>query len=270
MATQLLQLSDVWYAYPGAAPVLQGISLQIAAGEWLGITGVGGAGKSTLGRLCAGLLRPQRGAVTGPAAGMVAVVPQDPQNALLGSSVAQDAAFAPARMGMSGPLLQAWVQECLAQVGLGPDILRRDPRKLSGGEQQRVVIAAALAGRPKLVVLDEPAAMLDNAARDTLLKTIDRLRQEHSVAFLHISHDLDELAGVDRLAVLADGKVVVAGAWPQVLDDPAVPAAIAARAPALCCLDRELRRRQIYLAPASPTVPAWVAVLQAEKERQLC
>lgn len=257
----VLKLENVWYAYSDTQQALNGVSLHVTAGEWIGVSGSSKAGKSTLGRLCAGLLRPQQGAVSGSAAGQVAWVPQDPHDALLGGSVIDEVAFGPANQGLQGAPLQQRVSESLQAVGLPKRLWSQNSYRLSGGEKQRVAVAAALALHTRLVVLDEPGAMLDLAARTQLLSAVKRISCQQRVAILYITHNLEELVEADRLIFMSEGTISVDGKLPDILLQPDIQSVLDEDIPALALLAIELQQRQINVEPKALTAPALAAAL---------
>jgi ABC-type glutathione transport system ATPase component len=235
--TGLLDVRDLRVAY-GHREVVHGVSFAVEPGPFgLGLIGESGSGKTTIARAVLRLLPVAGGAVTfegAPVADLrgralrayrraVQVVLQDGSEALdprmrVGASVAEALAVHDVvpRAERAGR-----VSDLLAEVGLGDEYARRYPHQLSGGQRQRVSIARALAVEPRLLVLDEPTSALDVTVQARILALIERLRAERGLAYLLITHNL---AVVDRLCeqcvVLQDGRVVEAGATPQVLDHP--------------------------------------------------
>ncbi|HEX7254696.1 MAG TPA: ABC transporter ATP-binding protein [Gaiellaceae bacterium] len=230
-----VELNDVSYAYAQGPPVLRDVDLGIAPGELVGIAGPNGGGKTTLVRLVLGLLRPTRGEVL-----LFGEPPQRssrrarlgylPQRAQLGTDapVTVDEVVAAGRVG-SGPLLgplrsgdRDVVAEAIERVGLA-DVAHRPLATLSGGQQQRAFIAKALAGRPSLLVLDEPTTGVDAESQEALADLLDRLHRELKVTVLYVSHEFGAIERyVDRL-VLVRGTVVFDGhpsALPDVWHDP--------------------------------------------------
>ncbi|WIV65888.1 dipeptide ABC transporter ATP-binding protein [Natrialbaceae archaeon AArc-T1-2] len=214
------------------------VSLELRAGETLGLVGESGCGKSTLARVIAGLESPTAGTVRldGEAVGDVdsrrddqladvGVVFQNPGTSLnpkrtVGESLAE-------------PLLEAgWgerrrnerVEELLSLVELPPEFADRYPRQLSGGQLQRVAIARALAVSPAVLVLDEPTAALDVSVQATVLNLLARLQAELDLAYLFVSHDLEVVRHVaDRVATMYLGRLLEVGPASQVLSEPAHP-----------------------------------------------
>ena len=192
-----IMLTDVGYRYPGAdRDALAGVSMRVAAGEHVAITGPNGAGKSTLMRILAGVA-PTTGTIERPAGvglGQVAgtaLVLQHPDSQVLGLRVGDDLVW-----GLP-PDRQVDTDGLLAEVGLA-GMADRDTAGLSGGESQRLAIAAALARDPALLVADEVTTMVDPPGRTTLLEVLDGLTAQHRVGLVHITHYPEEAAAADR------------------------------------------------------------------------
>jgi ABC-type glutathione transport system ATPase component len=226
----------------GGVAALRGVSVELHAGEILGLVGHSGAGKSTLARVLALLERPDGGEVRYggarvdhlPAAAQrplrrgVQIVFQDPGAALdpLQRVVAAVAEPLTVHRLHEGPGRSRRVAELLSAVGLGGDggLLARYPRELSGGERQRVAIARALACEPRALILDEPVAALDVSVRNQVLNVLVELRARLGLAILLIAHDLALVAEVcDRVAVLLAGRVVEVGSAEDVVLRPLHP-----------------------------------------------
>jgi biotin transport system ATP-binding protein len=201
-----------------AGPALDGVTLDIPDGEFLILAGPNGAGKSTLVRHFNGLCEPDSGTVTvngravagNPVATRTAVgmVFQAPRDCFVAATIGADVAFGPENLGLSREEIDRRVQSALAAVRLAG---REDERidRLSGGEQARVAIAGALAMEPDHLVLDEPFAGLDAAARETLVDHLGALHGE-GTGVVAVTHDLrDAIDLADRVVVLADGRIVV-------------------------------------------------------------
>ncbi|MGH7277937.1 MAG: ABC transporter ATP-binding protein [Candidatus Rokuibacteriota bacterium] len=238
----LMELRGVEFAYPGAARSrgrgfrVSGLSLTVAPGEILGVIGPNSAGKTTLIRLLTGVVRPAGGGVflegrplaaLSPwhLARMVAVVPQEmPQSfpftveqlVLMGRYP-----HAPARFFEDADD-RAVAQEAMAATGV-LDLAEAPVEGLSGGERQRVVLARALAQRPRLLVLDEPTAHLDLRYQVESVALLRRVNRERGVAILLVSHDLGLAAELsDRLLLMSEGRVAREGTPEHVLDEAAL------------------------------------------------
>lgn len=212
-------------------PTLQNISCTVSPGEWVTLLGSNGSGKSTLARLSNGLLLPNDGEVKANGISSwqhnklmelrktVGLVTQDPDNQMVSTTVFDEVAFGPQNLGWPAERIYELVPKLLAQVGLSAEeFAKRDPNTLSGGEKQRVVIAAILAMEPAYLVLDEPTAMLDPISRAQVLEAIHTAVQKgHGV--LHITHLLKEASFSHRVLVLNEGKLVYDGPPATILED---------------------------------------------------
>ena len=210
-----ISCEDLTYSYPGAAePALCGVTVDIPAGEYVGVVGPNGGGKSTLVRLLNGLLVADSGRVRvaglDPATEpfevrrLVGVLFQNPDNGLVAPFVEDDVAFGLENLGVERAEMRERVREAVAAVGLA-GYERREPHTLSGGEKQRVALAGLLAVGPGVLLLDEPTAMLDAAGREEVLGRVRELARSRTV--LHVTHHLDELFDADRILVLNGGKL---------------------------------------------------------------
>jgi energy-coupling factor transport system ATP-binding protein len=208
-----VRLEGVSVRYPGAAvDAIHRVSLTIEPATYTVVLGPNGSGKSTLGRVIAGMT-PTAGAVHRPGsvapgqAGGTASVFQRPESQVLGVRVADDL-----RWGLpAGRALD--VDDLLATVGLA-GFAERETATLSGGELQRLAIAAALARHPALLVSDESTTMLDPAGREAVAALLRRLPVEQGVAVVHITHHLEETRGADQVAVLEAGRLTAVGEVP--------------------------------------------------------
>jgi ABC-type Mn2+/Zn2+ transport system ATPase subunit len=227
---------DVWFGY-GREPVLEGVTFTVAPGSFTALIGPNGAGKSTLLRILLGLLRPTRGRVEifgAPAGDRGRPIGYVPQRVRLPAgfplTVAEVVLMGRyGRLGLlrrPGPTDRARAADALAQVG-GTDLAPRRFSDLSGGQQQRVLIARALAGEPHLLLLDEPTAGLDPAARARFYALVCDLQHGQGLTVLCASHDLEVVSEhVDRL-VLLDRAVRAEGPPREVLESAALGRAYA-------------------------------------------
>ena len=221
----VLSLDRVTYTFPGgAAPALADVSLAIEPGEFVVLAGVSGSGKSTLLRAAAGLVPHFTGGTFegalstggldarehGPAelSAVAGSLFQDPESQVVMTRVRSEIAFPLENRGWAAPAVARGVEE--AALGLGiAGLLDRSTDDLSGGELQRVALAAALAGRPRLVLLDEPTSQLDPVAGDELLGLLRRLNEEWGTAIVLAEHRLERcLPAADRVIALHHGRVV--------------------------------------------------------------
>ena len=224
-----LQLREVRFAYPDGHLALDGITLDVAAGERVAILGPNGAGKSTLCLHLNGILQPQSGSVTiggvkvNDSTAMqirrrVGVVFQDPDDMLFMPTVRADVAFGPANLGLSPDEIDARVTEALDMVGMTAHA-ERAPHHLSFGQRKRVAAAAVLSMRPDVLVLDEPSSNLDPRSRREFGEILRELPQ----TMLLVTHDLPyawELC--PRAIIIDEGKVVADSSTAQILSDAAL------------------------------------------------
>jgi energy-coupling factor transport system ATP-binding protein len=244
MADPLVRIRDLTYRYPRArGDGLAGIDLDVDPGELIVMAGRSGSGKTTLLRSCCGLVphyyggdiagsievagmdvREHGPADLGTAVGLVA---QDPETQVVSTTVRAELEL-PLEMRSSSPAARARAVEEVALALAMPHLLERTVDTLSGGELQRVALAAALVGRPKLVLLDEPTSQLDPVAGDELIGLLRRLNEEWGTAIVLAEHRLERcLAAADRAIAMADGRVAFDGSPRELLrwsldNDPAL------------------------------------------------
>ena len=219
----------LWGNDPSSPWALRDVSLTVRRGEFLGLAGHTGSGKSTLVQHLNGLIRPQEGSVyalgldlvnkkdAAAVKAKVGVVFQYPERQLFAETVTQDVAFGPRNLGLSQAEVARRVESSLARVGLDlATVGDKNPFELSGGQQRRVAFAGVLAMEPEVLVLDEPMAGLDPAARRDFLELIDRLHHG-GLTVVMVSHSMDDLANCcDRIVVMNDGTVFAEGTPAQV------------------------------------------------------
>lgn len=219
----------LWGNDPSSPWALRDVSLTVRRGEFLGLAGHTGSGKSTLVQHLNGLIRPQEGFVralgldlsnkkdAAAVKAKVGVVFQYPERQLFAETVTQDVAFGPHNLGLSQAEVARRVESSLARVGLDlATVGDKSPFELSGGQQRRVAFAGVLAMEPEVLVLDEPMAGLDPAARSDFLELIDRLHHG-GLTVVMVSHSMDDLANCcDRIVVMNEGAVFAEGTPAQV------------------------------------------------------
>jgi len=221
----LIRVEGLHFAYNAgterAVPALNGVNLEIDAGEYIAIVGHNGSGKSTLVRHFNALLLPTEGKVyvggmdtgdprhTIPVRSTVGMVFQEPDNQIVGTIVEEDVAFGPENLGVDREELTRRVREALEAVDMWPH-RHRAPHLLSGGQKQRVAIAGVLAMQPACLVLDEATAMLDPAARSEILSTLRKLHRQ-GVTIVAITHFMEEAVEAERMLVMSGGKIILEG-----------------------------------------------------------
>lgn len=222
-ADPIIELHNVHFSYAGAdEEALRGVTLSVTAGEHLCVLGSNGSGKSTLAQLINALLAPTDGSArvcgidtaaqperTLELRRQVAMVFQHPDDQMVTSVVADDVAFGPENLGVPQPRIAARVEEALAAVDM-LDYAQADPADLSGGQRQRIAIAGALAMHPRVLVLDEPAAMLDVAGRRAIQR-ITRDLNERGITIVHITHYMDDALIAGRVVVMDRGRIALEG-----------------------------------------------------------
>ncbi|RHI27621.1 energy-coupling factor transporter ATPase [Collinsella sp. AM15-2] len=219
----------LWGNDPSSPWALRDVSLTVCRGEFLGLAGHTGSGKSTLVQHLNGLIRPQEGFVralgldlsnkkdAAAVKAKVGVVFQYPERQLFAETVTQDVAFGPHNLGLPQDEVDRRVESSLSRVGLDLSTVGdKSPFELSGGQQRRVAFAGVLAMEPEVLVLDEPMAGLDPAARRDFLELIDRLHRD-GLTVVMVSHSMDDLANCcDRIVVMNEGAVFAEGTPAQV------------------------------------------------------
>lgn len=246
---ELLQVSGLYKTYEGkssgkqAAPVINGASFSIQANETVGLVGSSGAGKSTIGRIIAGIEQADKGQLIYQGQDLLSMKPkarreatrsiqmifQDPYESLSARMTIAQLIAEPlviARLYKNDPARRTeLVREALQEVALPPErYMHRYAHELSGGERQRVGLARAFVTRPQLIVADEPTSMLDTSLRLDLLRLMRELSLRHGIAYLFITHDLVLTRGFcDRLLVLDQGQIVETGTPEEVTENPQHP-----------------------------------------------
>ena len=252
----MLRATNLVKEYPvrgstGVVRAVADVSLELAAGESLGIVGESGCGKSTLAKLLVRLEDPTSGTVELDGVDLtslrgnalrrqrqrIQMLFQDPYSSLsprmrVGSALEE--VLVVHRLGGDAPGRKRRVAELLDLVGLATALADRYPHELSGGQRQRIGIARALAVEPSVLLLDEPVSALDVSVRAEIMNLLTTLRDELRLSYVFISHDVAMVRHIsDRVAVMYLGRVVELGGWKEVLDSPAHPytTALAAAVP---------------------------------------
>ena len=219
----IIRIEDLHFTYPGdTEETLRGLSLDIAEGSFVAVLGHNGSGKSTLAKLLNAILLPTSGHVYVAGVdtadeerllevrGTVGLVFQNPDNQIVANVVEDDVAFAPENLGVESSEIRRRVDDALKTVGMYEYRLHA-PHLLSGGQKQRVAIAGALAMQPRVLVLDEPTAMLDPVGRREVISTVTSLCRERGMTVVLITHHMSECVQADRLIALSDGRMIADG-----------------------------------------------------------
>ncbi|MBC7248502.1 MAG: Gx transporter family protein [Actinobacteria bacterium] len=258
-------------SYPGreGSFALRDVDLSVGEGEFVAVTGPNGSGKSTLCRLVNGLLLPTEGRVTVhgldtslPAdltaiRASVGMIMQDPDHQIVASTVEEDVAFGPENLGLPREEIAVRVEEALRLAGLAA-MRRRQSHLLSLGEKKRLALAGALAMRPRLLLCDECTEMLDAPGREELLLTLLRLREEHGLTLLFVTHRPDEMLLADRLLLLEGGRITYDGTPRAFFQEKEILERCRLRPPQLLLLARELEERGLRVSPCPSGVPELV------------
>jgi energy-coupling factor transport system ATP-binding protein len=223
----MVKLDDVSYTYMSGGPfektAVENISFSLEEGEFVGLIGHTGSGKSTLVQLMAGLIKPSSGTVVIDGQPLhqkgtdmrklrfkIGLVMQYPEYQLFEETVFKDIAFGPSNMGLPEFEIERRVLSAAELVGLDKEVLEKSPFELSGGQKRRVAIAGVLAMEPKLLILDEPTAGLDPAGRDEILGKIRDMHEKLGITVVLVSHSMEDIAGLaDRIVVMNHGGVAM-------------------------------------------------------------
>ena len=256
-----IEVVNATYIYMPGTPfetrALDGVSLSIADGEFVGVIGHTGSGKSTLVQHLNALLKPTLGSVYVNGLNLndkdtnlrdvrraVGLVFQYPEYQLFEETVRKDIAFGPNNLGLDAADVEARVREAAQIVGLSEDLLDRSPFDLSGGQKRRVAIAGDLAMRPNVLVLDEPAAGLDPRGRREMLALVRDYHARGGVTVIMVSHSMDDVARMcSRIIVMNHGKVAFDAPPAQVFAHGDELAAIGLGIPACAQLANRLREK---------------------------
>ena len=221
-----LELIHTFYTYtPDKADpkyAVSDVSLTLNKGEFVGLIGHTGSGKSTLIQFLNGLLKPTKGDVLFEGQSVlekgypikqlrqkVGLVFQYPEYQLFEAEVLKDVCFGPKNMGLEKDEVEARAKRALELVGLGEDYYEKSPFELSGGQKRRVAIAGVLAMQPDYLILDEPAAGLDPGGRTEILTQVAKLNKTEGIGVVLVSHSMEDVANfADRLLVMDDGRIL--------------------------------------------------------------
>ncbi len=279
----IIRVENLTHTYgentPFCRSAVKDVNMEIMEGEFLGVIGHTGSGKSTLIQHLNGLLRPTSGRILlgdrdiwedpkriRDVRFRVGLVFQYPEYQLFEETVYKDVAFGPKNMGLDEKEIDRRVRASLAFSGLGEELLEKSPFDLSGGQKRRVAIAGVIAMEPEVLILDEPSAGLDPAGRRSLLENIRAYHREKGTTVVMVSHSMDEVAeNVDRIVVLANAGVVMSGTPHEVFSRARELMDVGLNVPQVTQVAMELKRRGVDIDPAVYTVADLRAGLAALK-----
>ena len=261
----------------GITRAVDGVNLDIKAGDFVAILGHNGSGKSTLAKHLNALLYPTEGTVfvdgkdvkepenvwdVRQTAGMVF---QNPDNQIIGQVVEEDVGFGPENLGV--PTKEIWerVEESLKAVGMY-EYRKHSPNKLSGGQKQRVSIAGVIAMHPKCIIFDEPTAMLDPNGRKEVIRAARALNQVEGITIILITHYMEEVIYADKVYVMDEGKVVMQGDPKSVFSQVGRLRELRLDVPQVTELAYELKKSGIPLSDGILTMEELVAELKQLKK----
>ncbi|CDC71313.1 MULTISPECIES: energy-coupling factor transporter ATPase [environmental samples] len=268
----ILEVKHLTHTYGVGTPfersAVEDMSFEVERGEFLGIIGHTGSGKSTLIQHLNGLLKPTSGQILLNGRDIwedpkkirsvrfqVGLVFQYPEYQLFEETVYKDIAFGPANMGKTGDELDRCVREAAKLVGIRDDQLDKSPFELSGGQKRRVALAGVIAMEPTVLILDEPSAGLDPAGRENLLANIRDIHRNRGTTILMVSHSMDEVAqNVDRILVLKSAHVLMSGTPKEVFARADELLSAGLDVPQVTRVAMRLRQQGLPIDPAVYTV----------------
>ena len=228
---KIIEFKNVSFSYAeDESNVLDGLNLDFYEGQFTCVLGHNGSGKSTMAKLINALYVPSDGNVisygldTSDEKNEIAIrrnigmVFQNPDNQIVATIVEDDVAFGPENLGIPRDEIRKRVDEALKAVNMY-EYRHHEPHRLSGGQKQRVAIAGIIAMQTKCIVLDEPTAMLDPKGRKEVIEALLKLKEEHGISVILVTHFMDEAVKADRVVVMNDGKVCLDGTPAQVFSD---------------------------------------------------
>ena len=268
----ILETKDLTYRYSPGTPfektAIEGVSIQVEKGEFLGVIGHTGSGKSTLIQTLNGLLRPTSGQVLLDGTDIwaepkkirsvrfrVGMVFQYPEYQLFEETVLKDIMFGPKNMGLSDQEAEARAREAARFTGLKEDLLGKSPFELSGGEKRRVAIAGVIAMDPDVLILDEPTAGLDPRGRDVLLAQISQYHKTRGNTVLLVSHSMEDIGRTaDRVLVMNRGRAALLDETKAVFAKGPQLEEMGLRVPQITKIMQELEKMGLPVDPSTLTV----------------
>ncbi len=268
----ILQVENLTHTYGVGTPfersAVHGMDFEVYEGEFLGIIGHTGSGKSTLIQHLNGLLKPSQGRIRFRGKDIweepkkisrvrfeIGLVFQYPEYQLFEETVYKDIAFGPTNMGLKADEIDTRVREAAKFAGVSEELLEKSPFELSGGQKRRVAIAGVIAMEPSVLVLDEPSAGLDPEGRENLLRNIREYHRAKGTTVILVSHSMDEIAqNVDRIVVLKGGSVLMSGTPREVFARAEEMQSAGLNVPQVTRVAMQLRQKGLAIDPAVYTV----------------
>ena len=279
----MLAVNDLTYIYSIGTPfehaAIEHVSFTVEPGEFIGLIGHTGSGKSTLIQHLNGLLKPTSGEILFHGKNIwestatirqtrfqIGLVFQYPEYQLFEETVYKDIAFGPKNMGLDQDEIHRRVLRASGFVGLPEALLKKSPFELSGGQKRRVAIAGVIAMEPEVLILDEPTAGLDPVGQKQILENIRAYQQAQNAAILMVTHSMEDVAVIaDRLLVMNDGAVAMQGTPPEVFAHAEELAAMGLDVPQVNRVILALRHMGLDLDAGIFTVDQAVQALTARK-----
>lgn len=284
----IIRVDNLTHTYGVGTPfqrsAVEGLSLDIRRGEFLGIIGHTGSGKSTLIQHLNGLLKPSSGTIYLDGTDIwaepkkirsvrfrVGLVFQYPEYQLFEDTVRKDIAFGPKNMGLDAREVERRVLAALSAVGLDESVLDKSPFALSGGQKRRVAIAGVMAMEPEVLILDEPTAGLDPRGRESILQMLREYHEKRGSTVVLVSHSMEEIArNAQRIIVLSGGGVCMEGTPAEVFARADELEAVGLDVPQSTKIAAALRRRGMAVEGSIFTVDALERAILPKKEVGSC
>ena len=284
----IIRVDNLTHTYGVGTPfqrsAVEGLSLDIRRGEFLGIIGHTGSGKSTLIQHLNGLLKPSSGTIYLDGTDIwaepkkirsvrfrVGLVFQYPEYQLFEDTVRKDIAFGPKNMGLAADEVERRVLAALSAVGLDESVLDKSPFALSGGQKRRVAIAGVIAMEPEVLILDEPTAGLDPRGRESILQMLREYHERRGSTVVLVSHSMEEIArNAQRIIVLSGGGVCMEGTPAEVFARADELEAVGLDVPQSTKIAAALRRRGMAVEGSIFTVDALARAILPKKEVGSC
>ena len=272
MHLAILETKDLTYQYGVGTPfqktAVEQVSISIRQGEFLGVIGHTGSGKSTLIQMLNGLIKPTSGQVLLDGKDIweepkkiravrfrVGMVFQYPEYQLFEETVLKDVMFGPKNMGLSDTEAEAKAREAAEFTGLKEELLQKSPFELSGGEKRRAAIAGVIAMDPDVLILDEPTAGLDPRGRDVLLAQITQYHKNRGNTVLLVSHSMEDIGRTaDRILVMNGGRAAMLDETKKVFERGPQLEAMGLRVPQITKIMQELQKLGLPVDPSTLTV----------------